>query len=355
MDASLTRFFYTNWTMTAPLTESDLEERLSRPTAGVVATLQRVAGDIVVLGAGGKMGPSLSRMARRALTELGAPGRVMAVSRFQDRALPDLLRQDGITPLAVDLLDPTAVRDLPDAAAVVFMAGQKFGTQAAPSTTWAMNAIVPALVAARYAGVPTVVFSTGNVYPLSAVTSGGPTEEGPTGPVGEYAMSCLARERVFEHYARAEGTPVTLVRLNYAVDLRYGVLVDVARRVWEGSPVPLAMGYANVIWQGDANARALQCLDLATSPAAVLNLTGPEVVSIRQAAVRLGQFLGKTPQFSGVEAPDALLSNARRSIELLGPPEVPLDTLLGWIAAWIRRGGRLLGKPTHFEARDGRF
>lgn len=339
----------------APNSESDLEERLSRPTEGVVDTLRRHPGDILILGAGGKMGPSLSRMARRALERLGSPSRVIAVSRFSSPGLPDSLQQQGIVPLAADLLDPAAIRALPDAAIVIFMAGQKFGTQGAPSTTWAMNAVVPALVAARYTRVPTVVFSTGNVYPLSPVDQGGPTEDAAIGPIGEYAMSCLARERIFEHYARTHQTPVTILRLNYAVDLRYGVLVDVARRVWEDEPVPLAMGYANVIWQGDANARALQCLDLATSPAAVLNLTGPDLVSIRQAAVRLGQLLGKTPRFTGTEATDALLSNASRSVAAFGPPEIDLDTLLGWIAAWIRRGGRLLGKPTRFEARDGRF
>jgi nucleoside-diphosphate-sugar epimerase len=341
--------------MTAPTTESELDEALSRPTEGVLATLRRHPGDVIVLGAGGKMGPSLSRMAKRGLEAIGSSARVIAVSRFSSADLPAWLSRHGIEPLAADLLDAAAVRALPDAANLIYMAGQKFGTQGAPSTTWAMIAIVPALVAERYAGVPTVAFSTGNVYPLAPVEQGGPAEDGLVGPVGEYAMSCLARERIFEYYASARGTPVTIVRLNYAIDLRYGVLVDVARKVWNDEPVGLSMGYANVIWQGDANARALQCLDLAASPAAVINLTGAETISIRQCAVRLGQRLGKAPRFAGVEASDALLSNAARSHALFGPPTVDLDTLLGWVAAWVRRGGRLLGKPTRFEARDGRF
>jgi nucleoside-diphosphate-sugar epimerase len=341
--------------MTAPATEAQLEDVLSTPTPGVLDTLRRHPGDIIVLGAGGKMGPSLSRMAKRAVDAIGSSARVIAVSRFSSPELPAWLSQHGIEPLAADLLNPAAVRALPDAANVIYMAGQKFGTQGAPSATWAMNAIVPSLCAERYAGVPTVAFSTGNVYPLSAVDQGGPTEDGAIGPVGEYAMSCLARERVFEHFARSRGTPVALVRLNYAIDLRYGVLVDVARRIWHDEAVPLSMGYANVIWQGDANARSIQCLDIAAAPAAVINLTGAETISIRQAAVRLGQLLGKTPRFEGVESTDALLSNAARSFQLFGPPSVSTEQLLGWVGAWIRRGGRLLGKPTKFEARDGRF
>lgn len=341
--------------MNIPSSEAELEDALSTPTAGVLDTLRRHPGDIVVLGAGGKMGPSLSRMLKRGLVAIGSDARVIAVSRFSAPDSRTYLTEHGVETHAADLLDPVAVRALPDAANVIYMAGQKFGTQGAPSTTWAMNAIVPSLCAERYAGVPTVAFSTGNVYPLSAVDQGGPTEDGNVGPVGEYAMSCLARERVFEHFARSRGTPVAIVRLNYAIDLRYGVLVDVARRIWNDEAVPLSMGYANVIWQGDANARSIQCLDIADSPAAVINLTGSETVSIRQAAIRLGQLLGKHPHFEGSEAPDALLSDASRSFGLFGPLTVDTDQLLGWVAAWIRRGGRLLAKPTRFETRDGRF
>ncbi len=339
----------------APTTEAELEERLSRPTAGLRDTLRRHSGDLIILGAGGKMGPTLARMARRGLDAVGSRGRVTTVSRFRDPAVAAGLRAEGIEVIAADLLDPVALAALPDADQVIFMAGQKFGTQGAPADTWAMNAIVPARVAERFAGHRTVVFSTGNVYPLTPAADEGPTESALPGPIGEYAMSCLARERIFEHAAHAYGTPVAIVRLNYAIDLRYGVLLDTARRVLAGQPVPLAMGYVNVIWQGDANARALQGLDLATAPADVLNLTGPETISVRWLAERFGELLGGSPVFHEVEAPDALLSNARRSVQLFGPPTVDLESMLQWTADWLRRGGRELGKPTHFEARDGRF
>ncbi len=341
--------------MSFPTSESELDDRLSRPSRGVCDTLARHPGDILVLGAGGKMGPTLCRMAQRALSEIGSPHRVIAVSRFREAGLAERLAAAGIEVRPADLLDPAALAALPDAPNLIFMAGQKFGTQGDPATTWAMNAAVPALAAARWAGARTVVFSTGNVYPLTPVAGGGPTESHPVGPVGEYAQSCLARERIFEHAARHRGSPVCILRLNYAVELRYGILVDTARRVLTGEAVPLAMGYANLIWQGDANARALQCLDHAAMPAEIMNLTGPGIVSVRRVAEQLGQRLGVAPRFSGVESPDALLSNAARSIELFGPPEVDLDTLIGWTAAWLKRGGRLLGKPTHFEERTGRF
>lgn len=334
------------------MTEAELDERLSRPTPGVREVLRRLPGDLLVLGAGGKMGPTLALMARRTLP---AEYHVIAVSRFSDRALRARLEAAGITTHAADLLDRAALAALPNATNIVFMAGQKFGTAAAPHLTWAMNAVVPAFVAERYAGRRTVVFSTGNVYPLTPVASGGPTEAHPPGPIGEYAQSCLARERIFEHAAATRGTPVTIVRLNYAIDLRYGVLVDTARRVQEGLPVPLAMGFVNLIWQGDANARALQCLGLAAAPAAVLNVTGMETVSIRWLAERFGERFGRTPRFEDTEAPDALLSNAGRSIALFGPPTVGLQEMIAWTADWLERGGPLLGQPTKFEIRDGSF
>jgi nucleoside-diphosphate-sugar epimerase len=301
------------------------------------------------------MGPSLTVMARRALSEIGSRDRVIAASRFSETGLQQRLIAAGVETLQLDLLDPAALAALPDAPNIIYMAGQKFGTQGNPSITWAMNASLPTLVARRYAGRRTVVFSTGNVYPLSRVDSGGPGEDSPVGPIGEYAMSCLARERVFEYYALTAQTPVLIFRLNYAVDLRYGVLVDTGGRVLRGEAVPLAMGYANLIWQGDANARALQCLDHAASPAAVLNVTGPEQLSIRRIAEQFGTVFGKQPRFEGTEAGDALLSNAARSVELFGPLTVSVDTLIEWTAQWLLAGGRLLGKPTHFEERKGEF
>jgi nucleoside-diphosphate-sugar epimerase len=218
-----------------------------------------------------------------------------------------------------------------------------------------MNALVPALVAARFPGRRFVVFSTGNVYPLVPAGSKGARENHPLGPVGEYAMSCVARERLFEDAASRDGTRVTIFRLNYANDLRYGVLVDLARRVLTGETIDLGMGQVNLIWQGDANARALQCLALASSPASILNVTGPDVLSVRALAKQIGEYAGREPVFTGVEAADALLSDATRSIQLFGPPVVSLDTMIEWTVAWLKQGGRVLGKPTHFEERHGQF
>ncbi len=301
------------------------------------------------------MGPSLAVMARRALDQLGRKDWVIAVSRFSQDGLRQQLEESGIETIPADLLDPEALARLPDAPNIIYMAGQKFGTQGNPATTWAMNASLPTFVARRYAGRKTVVFSTGNVYPLSRVNSGGPSESAPVGPIGEYAMSCLARERVFQHYSLTAGSPVLLFRLNYALDLRYGVLVDTASRILRGEAVPLAMGYANLIWQGDANARAIQSLDHASSPATILNVTGPEQLSIREIAEKFGAIFQKPVRFEGTEAADALLSNAARSIELFGPPTVSIDAVIEWTARWLLQGGRLLGKATHFEERGGRF
>ncbi len=334
------------------MNEAELDERLSRPTEGVIRVFRQLPGDLLVLGAGGKMGPTLAMMARRALDPRH---RVVAVSRFREAGLRDRLEAAGITTIVADLLDPAALAALPEAPNLIFMAGQKFGTQSAPHVTWAMNAIVPARVSERFRAARTVVFSTGNVYPLTSIASGGPTEEHPVGPVGEYAMSCLARERIFEHAAAVHGTPVAIVRLNYAIDLRYGVLVDIARRVRSGEPVPLAMGHVNLIWQGDANARALECLALADSPATALNVTGPETLSVRWLAERFGERFGTAPRFTGTEQADALLSNAARSVTLFGPPTVTIDTMIGWVADWLEQGGPLLARPTHFEERAGQF
>lgn len=341
--------------MHAPTTEAELDELLSRPTPALLDNLARTPGDILVLGAGGKMGPTLTRMARRALDQLGRKDRVIAVSRFGEPGVAERLQAAGIEAIRADLVNPAELARLPDAPNLVFMAGQKFGTHGDPATTWAMNAALPAFVAERWAGRRTVVFSTGNVYPLTPVTSGGATESTAVAPIGEYAMSCLARERIFQHYALTRGTPALLFRLNYAVEMRYGVLVDTGRRVLAGEPVPLAMGHANVIWQGDANARALQCLARTAAPAEILNVTGSETLSIRSIAEAFGQRFGKTPVFTGSEAADALLSNAARAMDWFGPATVPLATLIDWTAAWLERGGRLLGKPTKFEEREGRY
>jgi nucleoside-diphosphate-sugar epimerase len=340
---------------TAPLTEADLEACLSRPGPEVGDALARLGGDILVLGAGGKMGPTLCVMARRALDERGSRARVIAVARFSEPGLEARLAAAGVETRRADLAERAQVARLPEAPNVLFLAGRKFGAATSPSLTWAANVLVPVHVIERWPDARLVAFSTGNVYPLVPVSSGGARETDPVGPVGEYAMSCLGRERLFQHAAETRGTRILILRLNYAVELRYGVLVDIGRRILAGEPVDLRMGYVNVIWQGDANARALQGLALAASPAAVLNVTGPEVVSVRWLAEELGRRLGRPPIFTGTEAPDALLSNAARSIALFGPPTISLETMLDWTAEWLRRGGRLLDKPTRFEEREGRF
>jgi dTDP-4-dehydrorhamnose reductase len=335
-----------------PRDEDALEELLSRPTPALSAVLSSVPGDILVLGAGGKMGPSLSRMARRA----DPARRVIAVSRWTNRDAAGALEAHGVETIGADLLSPGDLAALPDVPNVVFMAGQKFGTSGNPSATWAMNAAVPAFVAERFAGVRTVVFSTGNVYPLTPPARGGAREIDPAAPVGEYAFSCLARERIFGAAAGRHHTPVAIVRLNYAHDLRYGVLTDLALRVARGEPIDLAMSYVNVIWQGDANVFALASLARAAAPDPfVVNVAGPATHRVADLARALGERLGVEPVFTGTEGSDALLSDASRMRELLDHPLLPVDTLLDWVAAWVRAGGPLLGKPTSFERRDGRF
>lgn len=336
----------------APRSEEELEEALSRPCPALATSLAGAPGDLIVLGAGGKMGPSLARMAKRA----DPARRVIAVSRWSSQAAQAALHEAGVETLRADLLDPRALATLPSAPNVVFMAGQKFGTSGSPATTWAMNAAVPAFVAERYAGARIVVFSTGNVYPLTPPPRGGSRETDDVAPVGEYAYSCLARERLFTAASARHGTLVSIIRLNYAHDLRYGVLTDLAVRVAARQPVDLAMGHVNVIWQGDANARALASLAHAAAPEPyVVNVAGPAVLRVADLATALGARLGVEPVFTGAEAPDALLSCSARMGELLDAPLLPLETLLDWVADWVSRGGRLLGKPTGFETRDGRF
>jgi len=335
--------------------EAALEDALSAPSAGLLASLRSTPGDIVVLGAAGKMGPTLSRMARRALDALGSRDRVIAVSRFSSARAEQSLNESGIETIRCDLLDRSAVAALPDAPNVIFMAGQKFGTRDAPSSTWAMNVVLPAIAAERYARSRIVAFSTGNVYALSSVSLGGSRESDAPSPIGEYAMSCLGRERIFEDASARRGTRVAIVRLNYAIDLRYGVLVDIASRVLGGEPIDLRMGYVNVIWQGDANDWALRCLAHASAPPFVVNVTGAETLSVREIAERFGELLHRAPAFTGTEASDALLSNASLAHSLFGPPSVTTETLLAWVAEWVRAGRPLLGKPTHFEERAGTF
>jgi nucleoside-diphosphate-sugar epimerase len=338
----------------APRTEAELDDRLSEPSPGVIEALGRLAGDIILLGVAGKMGPTLARMARRASDMACVRRQVIGVARFSGGGEAEL-RGQAIETLRCDLLDAAAVARLPDAGLVVYLVGRKFGSTGDESATWAINAYVPGLVCERYRDSRIVALSTGNVYGLTAIDGGGSRESDPPRPVGEYAMSALGRERVFEHFSRSRGTPVALVRLNYACDLRYGVLVDLARKVWSGEPIDLGMGYFNTIWQGDANAAVLRALVHAASPPCVVNVTGPEVLSVRAVAERFGNRMGRPVWFTGVEADTALLSDARRALDAFGPMRVRTDQLIEWVAQWVMAGGRTLGNPTHFESRDGRF
>lgn len=338
--------------------ETALEDVLAEPSEADVACVRRLNGDVLILGAGGKMGPSLAAMTRRAADALGDGRRVIAVSRWGSEAGAAAARRleaMGVDVRRADLEDERALATLPDAPNIIYMAGQKFGTSDAPWRTWMMNVVLPARVAGRFPEARMVAFSTGNVYPLVPADSSGAREDDPLTPLGEYANSCVGRERVLEAAARAHGSPLTLIRLFYAVDLRYGVLVDIAARVLAGQPVDLRMGWVNVIWQGDANAQAIRLLAHAAVPPLAVNVTGPERLSVRHVATRLGERLGREPLFVSDEALDALLADTALARRLVGTPAVSAETLIDWVADWVGRGGERLAKPTGFDVRDGRF
>jgi nucleoside-diphosphate-sugar epimerase len=333
----------------------ELEDLLSEPTEAAIQALSDLDGDIVVLGVGGKMGPTLARMAKRASNLAGKSRLVIGVSRFSSPKLESQLQASGVETLRCDLLDPKSLSALPDAANIVFMAGMKFGCTGQESLTWAMNSFLPGLVSERYRNSRIAAFSTGNVYGLSPVSGGGSVESDSPNPAGEYAMSCLGRERIFEHFCRTNQTRMSILRLNYATELRYGVLVDIAQRVHSGQPVPLSMGYLNAIWQGDACAMSLQSLASASVPPFVVNIAGPELLSVRRVAEQFGERFRKLVRFEGQESADALLSNANKSYDLFGRPHVDAEQMISLIADWVGRGGATLAKPTHFEERAGRF
>jgi hypothetical protein len=334
---------------------AELELLLSEPDERTIRALATLKGDIVVLGVGGKMGPTLARMARRASDAAGVSRRVIGVARFSSPNLEKQLNSWGVEAIRCDLLDRTSLSSLPDVPNVVYMAGMKFGSTGQESLTWAMNSHLPALICERFSKSRIAAFSTGNVYGLTPVSQAGSCETDSPHPVGEYAMSCLGRERIFEHFSRTLSIPVSIIRLNYATELRYGVLVDIAQRVYAGKPVSLSMGYLNAMWQGDANAMSLQSLACASVPPFVINIAGPELLSVREMAQEFAHRFQKSVQFEGAEAPDALLSNSQKSLQHFGPPRVPLKQMLDWIADWIIRGGETLAKPTHFENRAGSF
>ena len=336
-------------------TIEELEEQLSRPSPADSAAILALGGDLLILGAGGKMGPSLALLARRAAKEAGANLRIIAASRFQDDRLRGQLEAEGIETIACDLLEPGTLARLPNAKNVIFMAARKFGTTGAEHLTWAMNTFLPGLVAERYRDSKIVAFSTGNVYPLTPPEAGGAVESDAVGPQGEYAQSALGRERMFEYASHRWGTPVTILRLNYAVELRYGVLSDIATSVFERRPIDLRMGFVNVIWQGDANSICLRSFPHCQSPPSILNVTGPEKLSVRKIAEEFGRQFGIAPIFDNRESNTALLSNAGRAHQLFGSPRVSSDQVITWVAKWVERRGTVLNKPTHFQARDGKF
>jgi dTDP-4-dehydrorhamnose reductase len=335
-------------------TEDELDGLLTRPRPVLVEFVRTLASPLVILGAGGKMGPTLAVLAKRAAEAAGHPLQVIAVSRFSDERARAWLEANGVQTHSADLLDRAALARLPDAEQVISLVGLKFGTSQNAARTWAINTLVPANVGERYARSRIVALSTGNVYPLTRARDGGSIETDALTPLGEYANAAVARERIFEFSSQQAGTSLILIRLNYAVELRYGVLSDLASRIWQGEPVDVTMGYLNCIWQGDANEMILRCLGLARTPPLALNLTGP-ILSVRELALRLGELLGKPTRITGTESEEALVSNTGRMQELLGPPPTPLEAMLRWTAHQVARGGRSLGRPTHFEVRDGRY
>lgn len=336
-------------------TEEQLDEVMTVPPPALVEYAGTLNDDILVLGVGGKMGTHLALMAKRAINAAGSSRKVIGVSRFSTPGKRKQLEDLGIETISCDLMEESALSDLPDTENIVFMAGRKFGTGGSEHVTWAMNAIMPAHVARRFPKSRIVAFSTGNVYPLSPITQGGALESGRTGPVGEYAITTLGRERVFQYYSEKNGTPVSLIRLNYAIDLRYGVLYDIGSRVFNNQEIDLTMGNANVIWQGDAVAHILLSFGLCDSPPRIVNVTGPEIMSIRWAANRFAELFDRQPRFTGEEGGEALVSNAAYALNHFGYPRVPVLRMVQWTAHWIRIGGATLDKPTHFETKDGAY
>ena len=335
--------------------EQQLDEMLSKPTAELIDLISQLEGDLLFLGVGGKIGTSIAIMAKRAVEQVGIKKRVMGIDRFTDNQSSDRLKKQGIEIIIGDLMNNEFVKGLPKVKNIIFLAGMKFGSEENLSLTWAINSYLPAIIANHFTDSRIVAFSTGCVYPLVPVSSGGSLETDAPGPVGEYAQSCLGRERMFEYGSLNHGTPITLIRLNYAVEMRYGVLVDIALKVWKRQPVDLTMGHFNVIWQGDANAMILRSLKYCSSPPRILNITGPEILSVREVALQFGNYFNVVPEFRGEEANTALLSNAKESFRLFGYPKVSAEKMIAWIAEWIIHEGRLLDKPTHFEVRDGKY
>jgi nucleoside-diphosphate-sugar epimerase len=340
---------------TLPCAPDAIDEFLGQPSPAVIELVARTPGRIHVLGAGGKMGLHLCVMLKRALDAAGRGGDLLAVSRFSTLRDAADFDQHGITARACDLSDPAAVAALPEAPTIFFLAGVKFGTASNPELLQKFNVEMPGIVARRFSRSRIVAFSTGCVYPFVSPDTGGSTESTPPAPPGDYAVSCLARENAFDSVSREHGTPVALIRLNYSVEFRYGVLVDIAGKVFRGEPVDVTMGHVNVIWQRDAVDHIIRSLELAGSPAVPVNITGPEVLSVRTLAQRFGELLQRPVTITGQEAGTAWLNNAARAHQRFGAPPTSLDDVLVWTAEWVRQGGETWGKPTGFEKRSGKF
>lgn len=330
-------------------------KKLLEPSADLIEDIATIDGDIVVLGIGGKMGPGLARVAKQAIDKAGINKKIIGVARFSEPGLQEQLNSEGIETISADLLNEDDLQALPQEKNVLYLAGTKFGTTGKESLTWAMNSYLPGRVAQKFKNSRIVVFSTGNVYPLVPVVSGGATEDLPPEPIGEYAQSCLGRERIFQYFSLKNNTPVLIYRLNYANDVTYGVLHEIAKSVKENQPVDLSMGTASVIWQGDANEIAIRCLKHCSVPAKILNVTGPETVSLRWLAEQFGKMLGVTPEFINEERSTSFLSNAAESFRLFGYPKVTLKQMMEVILEWLNEGGKTLNKPTHFSERKGKY
>src|SRR5712672_2723462 len=328
-----------------------LDDLLGRPSQALIDDLRKVDGDTMILGVAGKMGPTLAGLAKAALPDR----RILGVARFSDGSVKDWLQARGIETINCDLLDEAAIARLPQAPNIMFMAGRKFGAEGDLSLTWAMNAHVPALVAQAFAASRILAFSTGCVYPFVAVNGNGADEAVAPDPPGEYAQSCVGRERMFEYFSRKSGTPGRLFRLNYAIDMRYGVLHDIASKIMTGTPIDVSLGHVNFIWQGDASSQALRCLSHCDTPTSPINVSGHEILAVRDLAAKLGARLGRDPVIVGTEQPTAWLTDTSQAVKLFGLPMVDTAQLIAWTADWVARAMPSLGKPTKYEVRDGRY
>lgn len=336
-------------------TIEELENLMTEPSDALVEDMQKIEGNILILGIGGKMGPTLAIMAKRAIEKAGLDKKVIGVSRFSNGTLKEDLEKAGIETIATDLLNDEQLKQLPQEKNIIYMAGNKFGTTGNEHFTWAMNTYLPGRVAEHFKGSNIVAFSTGNVYPLVPLTLGGCDEKHEVAPVGEYGQSSLGRERVFTYFSHKDNSPLTVFRLNYAIDMRYGVLLEIARSVYNETPLDLSMGHVNVIWQGDANEYAIRSLLIASSPPTILNVTGPETLPVRWLANEFGKLLRKTPVFEGAEKENALLNNASKAHKLFGYPRVSIREMIEWTADWVVNDGETINKPTHFQERKGQF